>query len=108
MNTKSKITKKILMDTILPEEAIHIIIDKLNENEDKLDNIGYLLRKKLTFGKHIGKTLGYVARNKPYYIDWLYNNEINPHNNLPRKMLRRVYYVAQDNKNNQYIPNLRF
>jgi hypothetical protein len=114
MDRKSKITKKILSDTILPNDAIDLIIDKLNENEKKLEDKEYLESLKISFGKHRGKTYGFLARNYPTYIIWLYNKEINPFNDINRKVLRHFYYLAVDyneyNKRNrtQYIPNLRF
>ncbi len=88
MNTKSKITKKILMNTLIPEECIHLIINKLNENEKRANNYDYLDNLKITFGKHRNKTYGYLTRNEPCYCLWLVENNINPHSKITKELQR--------------------
>lgn len=34
------------------------------------------LQRKITFGKHIGKTFEEIKKNDPSYLNWLYNNAI--------------------------------
>ncbi len=88
MNTKSKITKKILMDSILPENIIDNIINELNNNEKRANNYDYLDNLKITFGKHKNKTFGFLSRNEPEYCLWLIKNNINPHKNITKDLQR--------------------
>ena len=77
MDTKSKITKKILMDTILPENAIDNIINELNINDDKANNDNYIGHKKrITFGKHKGKKYFEIASKYQNFCDRIVRSNI--------------------------------
>ena len=89
MDTKSIITKKILMNTILPENAIDNIINELNINDDKANNYNYIAHeKRITFGKHKGKTYFEIASKYPTYALWIYDKKINPHRNITKEIMR--------------------
>lgn len=102
MNSKSKLTKKILMDTIIPEECINLIINELNENEKRSTNYEYLDSLKITFGKHINKTYGYLVRNEPCYCLWLVKNNINPHSKITKELQRYLSINGNSFKSLKY------
>ena len=102
MNTKSKITKKILMDTIIPEECINLIINELNDNEKRANNYDYLDNLKITFGKHKDKTFGYLSRNEPEYCLWLVKNDINPHRKITKELQRYLSINGNCNRSLKY------
>lgn len=98
----SNITRTLLNKTILCDYPIELIINELNENNKRSDDLEYYETKKITFGKHKNKTFGYLARNIPHYIIWLYDNDINPHKNISRKFIRHYYYLARDYRRMKY------
>jgi hypothetical protein len=98
----SNITRTLLNKTILSELPIELIINELNENEERSNDTQYYETKKITFGKYKNKTFGYLARNEPHYIIWLYDKDINPHKNISRKFLRYYYYIAKDYRRMKY------
>lgn len=103
MDTKSIITKKILMDTILPENAIDNIINELNINDDKANNYNYIgHEKRITFGKHKGKTYFEIASKYPTYALWIYDKKINPHRNITKEIMRYLKHKGTDYKNMKY------
>ena len=102
MNTKSKITKSILMNTIIPEECINVIIKELNDNEKRANNYHYLDNLKITFGKHKNKTFGYLTRNEPHYCLWLVENDINPHKKITKELKRYLSINGRSYKSLKY------
>ena len=79
-------TKKLLNKTILNEDVIEIITNELIENDNRANNIFYLKKKKITFGKHRDKTFGYLLDYHPRYCHWIISNNINPHKNITKEL----------------------
>ena len=102
MNSKSKLTKKILMDTIIPEDCLNIIINELNENDERAINYKYLEKLKITFGKHRDKTFGYLVRNEPCYCLWIVKNNINPHNKITKDLKNYLQKEGNNYKKMKY------
>ena len=103
----SNITRTLLNKTILCDYPIELIINELNENEKRSNNTQIYETKKISFGKHKNKKFGYLARNEPDYLIWLYEKKINPHNNINRKLIKHYYYIAKDYRSMKYKNNFK-
>jgi hypothetical protein len=103
MDTKSIITKKILMKSILPENAIDNIINELNINDEKAHSNNYIGHKKtISFGKHKGKSYFDIVSQFPTYALWIYDKKINPHRDITKDIMRYLYQKGTDYKFMKY------
>ena len=102
MDTKSFITKKILMDTILPEGIIDNIINELNNNEERANNNNYIGSKEISFGKHKGKTYFEIVSKYPSYALWIQKNNINPYRDITKNIMDYLKIKGNNYKNMKY------
>ena len=95
-------TKKILNKTILNEDVIEIITNELIENDRRFNDINYLKKKVITFGKHRDKTYEYLIQHHPRYCNWIIKNNINPHKNMNNVLMKYMYEKTKKYRNFYY------